>query len=222
MEPSAGVRVELLGDVRLVTPTTVVDGSALAARRVRVALAYLALERARAVDRHELAEVAWPYELPATWASALRTVLTQVRVALREAGVAPDALRADAGQLRLNLPPASTTDVENALSLVDRAERSLVDGRNDEAVNAAAEARDLLGRGFLQNAGGTVRRRLASTTRRFPPTCTRRARIGPHCHRPAPRCAGAAEEAVAEAPFDEAIAAGENVANRAQRRRNAR
>jgi len=164
------VRVELLGDVRILSSGATVEGPALAGRRVRVALALLTLDRGRDLDRHELAEALWPQELPATWASALRTVLSQVREALGGAGVGPEALRADQGRVRLTLPPGSTTDVETCLSLVDTAETALADGDAEGAAAAAAEARQLaLGRFLVGEEGGFVdgwRLRLGAAGRR--------------------------------------------------------
>jgi DNA-binding SARP family transcriptional activator/tetratricopeptide (TPR) repeat protein len=197
------VRVELLGDVRIVTPDLVADGPGLAARRVRVALAFLALERGRDVDRHELAEVVWPFDLPSTWASALRTVLSQVREALSQAGLPAETLRADGGRVRLTLPPGSTTDVDACLSLVEVAERALAEGDAEAAEAAATEVRELLGGRFLVGEEGAFvdgwRQRLAGAARRAASAlCSALVTRG----RPLAAVA-VAEEAVAAEPLDE-------------------
>jgi predicted ATPase/class 3 adenylate cyclase len=79
-----------------------------------VALAYLVTERGRPVDRHELAEVLWGEDLPATWGSALRTHVTKVRGLLRTAGLTDGALTSARGCYELSLPDDSVVDVEAA------------------------------------------------------------------------------------------------------------
>jgi len=199
----SAVRVELLGDVRVATAMTMVGGEWLAGHRVRIALAFLALERGRDVDRHELAEAVWPLDLPATWASALRNVLSQVREALGQAGLAPHTLRADQGRVRLVLPAGSTTDVEACLALVETAERALADGDAEAAGAAAGDVRELLTRRFLVGQEGAFvdgwRRRLAVAWQRASTVlCSALVATGrPHA------AVAIAEEAVAAEPLDE-------------------
>src|SRR5947209_7288082 len=107
------VRVHLLG--RLVVE---VDGARSDLAGVgalgRVAFAYLVLERRRPVPRDELADVLWGEELPPTWTSALRGVLSRVRRALGDAGV----LRSEASCYQLRLPGHVEVDVEEVAAVV--------------------------------------------------------------------------------------------------------
>ena len=197
------MRVELLGDVRLVTPTSTVEGAALASRRVRIALTVLALERARAVDRHELAEAIWADELPATWASALRTVLSHVREALTWVGLGANALRADSGQVRLQLPAGSVTDVEEAIALTDAAEQAQLAGDLETAIAGATRSAERLKRELLPFEDAAFlhrwRTRLGTARQR---ALGIQASALVAAGRPRQAIA-AAEQAVAEAPFDE-------------------
>ena len=197
------MRVELLGDVRLVTPTAVVEGAPLASRRVRIALAVLALERARAVDRHELAEAIWPRELPPTWASALRTVLSQTREALAGIGLGADALRADAGQVRLHLPAGSSTDIEEVIALTEAAEQAELAGDIEMAIAAATRSAEQLQRELLPFEDGAYlrswRARLGTARQRALGIQASALVRGGRPH----QAIAVAEQAVAAAPFDE-------------------
>src|SRR4051794_14140926 len=79
----------------------------------RMALAYLVLERDRPVARDELADVLWGEDLPPTWTSALRGVLSRLRSTLAAAGVtAEDMVRSELGCYQFHAPPELEVDVE--------------------------------------------------------------------------------------------------------------
>lgn len=59
----------------------------LPGRRAELVFAYLTVEHHRTVSRDELADALWPDMLPDTWAAALRSVVTEVRRFLEEAGL---------------------------------------------------------------------------------------------------------------------------------------
>jgi DNA-binding SARP family transcriptional activator len=115
----------------------------------RVALAYLVTERSRPVDRHELAEVLWAEDLPATWASALRTHLAKLRAVLRAAGLGEDALVAARGCYQLRVPDAVVVDLEGAEAALAEARAALAEGDAETARSSPAAAATVAGRQFL-------------------------------------------------------------------------
>src|SRR5690606_20188853 len=100
-------RIQLCGRLKVdiggrhVTP-------ALRRRQGRVLLAYLGLNRARAVSREELITAIWPHELPANPHAALRTQLSRLRDALGTEALAGRAA------VELRLPPDTWIDIEAA------------------------------------------------------------------------------------------------------------
>ena len=90
--------------------------SSLPGRQGRLLVAFLALNRDRAIGRGELVEAVWSRELPRDPADALAALLSKVRTAL---GVGYLQGR---GELVLALPPDADVDVQRALAAVHRAE----------------------------------------------------------------------------------------------------
>jgi len=155
------VRICLLGRFALE-----VDGSAGQETRLgglgRTALAYLALERRRPVPRDELADVLWGEDLPSTWQSALRGVLSRVRSTLADVGEpAVDVVRNEFGCYQMVLSPAVTVDVEEVAAGLASAEQQLGPAP-EEAQRVATEAAERASRQFLPGATGAwVERRQA-------------------------------------------------------------
>ena len=90
--------------------------SLLPGRQGRLLLAYLVLNRDRAVGRSELVESVWPGELPRDPGDALAALLSKVRTALGGEVVAGRS------ELQLLLPANANVDVERALVAVHEAE----------------------------------------------------------------------------------------------------
>jgi DNA-binding SARP family transcriptional activator len=139
---AAPTRIQLCGrlkaDVegRHVTP-------ALRGRQGRVLLAYLTLNRDRAVGRDELIAAIWPEEPPADPAAALRTQLSRLRSALGPAALAGR----DAVELRL--PEGTWIDVEGAEHAIRAAESALRAGDWKDAWAHGHIALNISGRPFL-------------------------------------------------------------------------
>lgn len=128
----------------------------------RIALAYLVLERGRPVARDELADALWGEDLPPTWTSALRGVLSRVRSTLAATGLAADqVVRSELGCWRFCGPADLEVDLEQVAHAVAEAPGQLaaspvaVRRQLQEAVGLAAGQ-------FLPGAGGQwVERRQA-------------------------------------------------------------
>jgi len=147
------VRVELAGQLAVVH-----DGAALrpVGRLGRVVLAYLVTERHRPVHRDELAEILWGEQVPRTWETSLRVVVSKLRAALGEIGLPAGVLATGRGGYRVELPPGAVlaVDVEEAVEAVAAAEALLAGGRPEEARPLAAAAAAVAGRPFLGGDGG--------------------------------------------------------------------
>jgi DNA-binding SARP family transcriptional activator len=119
-----------------------VDGD-LPGRQGRLALAYLAVHRVRAVSRDELTEALWPSEPPPAAATALSALLSKLRRA-----IGPDAL-AGRGELRLLLPAPVWVDLEAAREAIHRAESCVARTDWAAAWGPARVALHVVRRGFL-------------------------------------------------------------------------
>lgn len=116
----------------------VVVSRGLPGRRAELVFAYLTVEHHRTVTRDELADALWPDLLPDTWAAALRSVVTEVRRFLEEAGLdAGAALASGRGGYQLQLPPGVTVDLDDARAALAASREQLAGG---EPAIAAAHA----------------------------------------------------------------------------------
>ncbi len=121
----------------------------------RLALAYLVVERRRAVARDELADVLWGEDLPATWTAALRGVVGRIRAAFASAGLDAAALiTSEAGCYRLCLPAGTVVDTEAAAAALEEAKAALEGGADDPAMELAAQAAGITAAQFLAGAAG--------------------------------------------------------------------
>lgn len=115
----------------------------LPSRQGRLLFAYLALQRPRAVGRHELAEAIWAESPPANHASALTVLLSKLRAA-----VGADVL-VGRGSVNLALSPGARLDVEEAFAALHRAQSAVTQGEWTRAWSAALCARYITARRLL-------------------------------------------------------------------------
>lgn len=103
----------------------------------------LVLERATGTSRDQLADTLWPGGLPATWASALRSVVSRVRSFVAPpaacSAVGPTGLTAESGRYQLTLPEGVEVDLEVAEVTLAAARSALTDGDLDESRRHAEE-----------------------------------------------------------------------------------
>ena len=121
--------------------------SLLRGDRLRLLLAYLALNRNRQCTREELIAVLWEGERPESPGAALSVLLSRLRRALGEGVVV------GRGELRLVLPEPALVDVEHAVANIDRARSGK--GELDELLASAARAAAILERDLLPGLSGT-------------------------------------------------------------------
>lgn len=154
------MRVYVLGQLKVECDSGLLRQRDLPGNQARVALAMLAVEHRHPISRDEIADELWPGELPASWQTALRAIISKVRSSLANAGVNPPSIGNAFGcyQLQLN---GGWLDLDAAADALHDAEADL---RSGNAMGAAANATVtciLCSRPFLPGAYGpwTVRQR---------------------------------------------------------------
>lgn len=96
-----------------------ITGDEVRGARIRTAIAYLVLNRGRPLPTTELAHALWRNDLPDSWSSSLREVLSRVRRLLANAGH-PEAVMTRDGCIRLELQADVVVDVEEAIATANR------------------------------------------------------------------------------------------------------
>ena len=129
------ITIQLRGEVRLEVGGTRMEGR-LPGRLGRALLAFLVLNRHRAVTRDELMGALWPASVPRDPAATLSTLLSGIRRAL-----GAEVLQGRS-ELRLELPPDGIVDVEVAARALAEA-RGALSGEPSQAATAAQTALDI-------------------------------------------------------------------------------
>jgi DNA-binding SARP family transcriptional activator/type II secretory pathway predicted ATPase ExeA len=122
-----------------------------------VAFARLLLERERGTTRDGLADVVWPDQLPRTWGSALRSLVSRLRAFLVEALPFPPAdqpLVAQGGRYLLRLPDDVVVDIEQAELSIIEAQEALGAGNFEAALRLGSEGAECLRAPFLPGHDG--------------------------------------------------------------------
>lgn len=106
-------------ELRLAGPVCLVSGGRppvrLASAQAQAAVARLVLDRhGNGTTREQLADVIWPEGLPETWASAMRSVVSRIRLFLAASGMAGADLSSHGGRYFLKLPAGIVVDIEEA------------------------------------------------------------------------------------------------------------
>jgi DNA-binding SARP family transcriptional activator len=115
----------------------------------------LAADRDRALSPDEMAEQLWGERPPRSWDTALRAIVSKLRSALGDVGLAPDAIGHALGCYQLLLPAGAWVDLEAADDAVHRAEAALRAGHRDEANGWALVANAIARRPFLAGEEGS-------------------------------------------------------------------
>jgi DNA-binding SARP family transcriptional activator len=115
----------------------------LPSRQGRLLFAYLALNRDHAATRDELADALWPYATPAAAPCALSVLVSKVRAAVGH------QMLSGRTEVRLNLPPDTRIDVEDALAAVHEAQSAVALGDWKRAWGPALRAQFIARRPLL-------------------------------------------------------------------------
>lgn len=149
------MRIEVIGELRIVGPDVTVVQSELGGPLVQAALAFLVLHRRAAVPASVVAEALWPDGVPPTWDASLRNAATRVRRALRTADHdGGGTVETRQGALRMALPPAATVDIEELAGLLIEARSDLDAGAVDDARRRGALAIELASQPLLPQIDG--------------------------------------------------------------------
>lgn len=117
-------RIYLTGRVLIEHEDQRLDEHQLPGRQGRLAFVHLAAHPARTVCRDDLVSAIWGDQPPADTEGALNAILSKLRSALRQIGLAPPetAIDARSGTVALRLPADTWIDLEEASNAMDEAE----------------------------------------------------------------------------------------------------
>jgi DNA-binding SARP family transcriptional activator len=145
------MRIALLGGAR-------VDGDGgsvpLRTRQHACVLAFITLNKDRAVTRDEFANVLWPGRLPPTWETSLRVVISRVRAVLATQGTSARIVAAGSSAYRLELAGDVSVDVDEVAERLAGAEGALARDRPRDALTDATAAATLAGITLLPGEDG--------------------------------------------------------------------
>jgi DNA-binding SARP family transcriptional activator len=145
------LRVYLAGQLGIELDGRFLGGGDMPLRQGRLAFAYLACERERAVARGELAEAIWGDLLTAAWDSGLTALISKLRTAFGRIGLHGRAvLVTTEGGYWMRLPPGSWVDLESARRSLHNAESAAAAGSFNAAYGEAVVAATILRRPFLE------------------------------------------------------------------------
>jgi DNA-binding SARP family transcriptional activator len=132
------MRIYVAGSLTVESGGAALHERALPGGQARVILAMLAVEHRRPVTREELADELWPCELPRSWETALRAVVSKLRATLAASGISEDRLIANAfGCYQLHLPRDGWLDVDAARDSLHAATSALRRGDARSVLPAA-------------------------------------------------------------------------------------
>jgi SARP family transcriptional regulator, regulator of embCAB operon len=135
-------RIQLCGTLAVEIDGNRIDHQ-LPGRQGRLLIAYLVLNRLRAIRRDKLIDALWPDSPPAATDAALSALLSKLRRLL------PPGTLDGRGELRLSLPRGAFVDLENAREAIHRAESALAQQQWHRAWGASQGPLFTARRGFL-------------------------------------------------------------------------
>jgi DNA-binding SARP family transcriptional activator len=145
------LRIYLAGRLGIELDGRFLGGGDMPLRQGRLAFAYLAWERERAVTREELAEAIWGDLRAAAWDSGLTALISKLRAAFGRIGLDGRAVLTTAeGGYWMRLLPGSWVDLEIARHSLHNAESAVAAGSLSAAYGDAVVAATILRRPFLE------------------------------------------------------------------------
>jgi len=145
------LRVYLAGQLGIEFDGRFLAGGDMPLRQGRLAFAYLACERERAVTREELAQAIWGDRLAAAWDSGLTALISKLRAAFASLGIDGRAvLTTTEGGYWMRLQPGTWVDLETARHSLHNAESAAAARSFSTAYGDAVVAATILRRPFLE------------------------------------------------------------------------
>jgi len=146
-------RIYVTAPVRVHGPDGLLGEAQLHGPQGRLVLAMLALEHRRPVSRDEIADELWPDQLPRSWQTSVKVLVSKVRSVLGD--VAPDLrLEGAVGYYQLILSADTSIDVELAAARIHEAEAAFKHGETDAAAADGLVASMIAQRPFLPGFDG--------------------------------------------------------------------
>jgi DNA-binding SARP family transcriptional activator len=147
------IRIYVTAPVRIEGPSRVIGEAHLHGPQGRLVLAMLALEHRRPMSRDEIAEELWPQQLPRSWETSVKVLVSKVRSVLGD--VAPDLrLEGAVGYYQLFMSHDTTIDAELAAARIHTAEAAMSRGHTDAAAADGLVASMIASRSFLPGFDG--------------------------------------------------------------------
>jgi DNA-binding SARP family transcriptional activator len=145
------LKVYLAGQLGIELDGRFLAGDDMPLRQGRLAFAYLACERERAVTREELAQAIWGDRLATAWDSGLTALISKLRAAFARLGMDGRAVLATTeGGYWMHLQPGTWVDLEMARHSLHNAESAAAGGSFNTAYGDAVVAATILRRPFLE------------------------------------------------------------------------
>src|SRR5258708_16532149 len=149
------MRIYLTGRVTIDRDGRAIDQDAFPGKQGLLTFSRLAIDRARASSRDELASLLWPENLPRAWDSALHSIVSKLRVLLAKAGLKKsEAISSALGCYQLSLPEGAWVDFEAAFDAIHEAEGFINARKWRQAWAAAQVAYHISRRPFLAGEDG--------------------------------------------------------------------
>jgi DNA-binding SARP family transcriptional activator len=146
-------RIYVTAPVRVRGPAGLIGEAQLHGPQGRLVLAMLVLEHRRPVSRDEIADELWPDQLPRSWDTSVKVLVSKVRSVLGD--VAPDLrLEGAVGYYQLIVSRDTTIDVELAGARIHTAEAAISRGEIDAAAADGLVASMIASRSFLPGLDG--------------------------------------------------------------------
>jgi DNA-binding SARP family transcriptional activator len=149
------LRIYLTGEVQVEYGQVLLREAALVGRQGRLVFAHLVMERERAVDQAELAELLWPDGVPPSFIAALSAIVSKLRASLGGLGLTRSNVITSAfGCYQLRLPTDAWVDLEAAAAALHLAEGAVLAGKPGAAYGPGLIAVTITKRPFLPGEDG--------------------------------------------------------------------
>src|SRR5258708_5699909 len=149
------LRIYLTGRVTIEGGGRAIDQDAFPGKQGLLTFSRLAIDRARALSRDDIANLLWPEKAPRAWDAALHSIVSKLRVLLAKTGLKKsEAISSALGCYQLCLPGDAWVDIEAAMDAIHEAEGFAKARKWRQAWAAAQVAYHVSRRPFLAGEDG--------------------------------------------------------------------